>query len=275
MSINSLFPVTLVAMNSVNQQLADAESHLHSGKYEIAISLLSEIDLTAQPVSVVSARDFLLGRAYLEAKQPALALDALKRAVHAQKNNAGFRLAYGAALHLNNDLEAAEKHYREAIRLAPLAENPHFNLAKVLTDRAEFDGAIRAYRTALLRKPNYTNAMAELANLLSLRGNIKEAADLLNTALNINQKHALSWNIYGNLLERAENYAEAIVNYRKSVDCDPLFADGWYNLARMAQNINDAQSAKSYLAKALAIDNSSAKYLVLNASLDAMLRADT
>ncbi len=275
MRINNSVPANIAVKISVNQKLADVESHLLAGQFETAISLLSEIDLNAQPSSVVSTRDFLLGRAYLETKQSSLALDALNRAVHAQKNNAGFRLAYGAALHLNNDLEAAEKHYREAIRLSPLAENPHFNLAKVLTDRADVDGAIRAYRTALLRKPNYTNALAELANLLGLQDKPIEALDLLNRALNINPKHALSWHIYGKLLERANNYVEAANNYQKAVDCDPLFAEGWYDLARMTQQANDTHAAKSHIENALAIDANNEKYLFLKASLGASVLPST
>ncbi len=254
--------------SDISQQFTIAEKLIVDGNPSGAITTLQKISMDGQPPEMTVMWDFLIGRAYLDAKQPESALPPLTRAVQTQKRNANFRLAYGAALHQTGNLEAAEKNYREAARLAPTAENPHFNLAKVLTDRGDITAAIRAYRAALSRKPNYPNAMAELADLLGTSEHSKEALDLLNQALNINPKHALSWVTYGKLLERVGEFAEASESYQKAVDGDPSFADGWYHLAQMALHSSNIERATECIGRAVAIQPLNEKYLFLQRTIE-------
>jgi len=249
--------------------LVRAEQFLNAGNASEALTLLLPL-LTLQPPirdSFAALRDLLIGRCYLELQQPANALEPLARAFRQQKSNANIRIAYGAALHLTKNLPEAEKHYREAIRLAPSAENPPFNLARVLVDKGDLDGATRAYQLAISRNPRYATAMAALADILIVRGELHQAQEQILKALAIEPKLALAWNAFGKLTERTGNYEVAASHYQKAVENDSNFAEGWYNLARMKSHQNDSAAALSCFERASLLDPSNEQYQFMHGIL--------
>lgn len=256
------------AINTQNALLR-AEQFLNAANIDEALKLLLPLLTPQTPLrdSFAALRDFLIGRCYLELKQPANALEPLARAFRQQKSNANIRIAYGAALHLTKNLHEAEKHYREAIRLAPSAENPPFNLARVLVDKGDLDGATRAYQLAISRNPRYATAMAALADILIVRGELHKAQEQILKALAIEPKLALAWNALGKLTERAGNYEVAASHYHKAVENDSNFAEGWYNLARMKSHQNDSAGALTCFERATLLDPSNEQYQFMHGIL--------
>jgi predicted TPR repeat methyltransferase len=227
-----------------------AEQYFAARNFNGALESLLAIPPTLLPTNLNPGFQSLLGRTYLELKQPANAVEPLRAAVGGQKSNAGYRMMLATALHLSSQLEDAEKQYREVMRLDPTAENVPYNLASLLKERADFDGAIRAYRLALAKKPTFKNALAALADLLISRAEFTEAADLVNRALNADRNHPLAWHTAGKIAERTGNFEQSLDCFTKCTTYDPNMAEGWFNLARIQSRLNKTTEAISSFQRA-------------------------
>jgi hypothetical protein len=81
------------------------------------------------------------------------------------------------------ELEAAERHYREAIALSPGFFKPHNNLGNVLRDRGELEAAVEQYREALRIEPSAQRVHANLGNTLHDLGLWAEAVESYRRSL--------------------------------------------------------------------------------------------
>jgi len=89
-----------------------------------------------------------------------------------------------AGVHLEaGRLEAAETHYREALRAAPGWAEPHLGLANVLVARRDLDAAVASYRRALEIDPNHPVAHLQLGIVELERGQAERARTHLESAM--------------------------------------------------------------------------------------------
>jgi predicted TPR repeat methyltransferase/predicted negative regulator of RcsB-dependent stress response len=236
-----------------------AEKQMLAMQFDEAISSLERIAETGLPKNLEATRKFLLGRCYLEKRAAQKALPLLAEAVNQQKNNSAYRFAYGAALHMTGQLDLAEKQYRDVIRLAPTAENPPFNLARVLTDKADIDGAIRAYQLAITRNPKYTLAYAALGDAYVVLGKSQDAEVMLSKALALDKNCSLAWNGKGKNAERMGRIQEALAHFLQAA-ADEQFAEAKFNAARMYANLEQVTLAQQYFEGALKLDPTNEKF---------------
>lgn len=273
-NLNPTPPASLSPQTNAQNALLRAEQFAEAGDPDAALRLLDPVDPRLLQGVLAGKRLFLMGRSYLELKQPELAIEPLAQAVNLQKSNPNYRIAYGAALHLMGRLAEAEKNYREAIRLAPTAENPPFNLGKVLADQGNIDGAKRAYQLAISRNPRYTMAMVALAEMMIAHAELNAANEWLQKALAIEPKLAQAWNALGKLVERTGKFANAGTHYQKAVDCEASFAEGWYNLGRMKGHEKDLASASDCLSRALNLEPQNEQYRFMRGVFDSTAVSD-
>ncbi len=73
----------------------------------------------------------------------------------------------------------------------------------------------------------------------------------------------------GNYYSSKNNEPLAIEQYKKAVELDTLFANGWQNIGSIYHNMKEPDSAKKYYAKALAIDPCN---VLANANLGSLYR---
>ena len=76
-----------------------------------------------------------------------------------------------------------ERQYRLGVEVEGRDSTPHINLARLLTKRGDFDGALELLRRAVARQPNFVEARVELAKAHLRRGELDEAAEHLDFAL--------------------------------------------------------------------------------------------
>ncbi len=241
--------------------LAFAEQQMNAGQYPAALATLESVVSVSFNTNLTAAREFLRGRCLLELKEPVKALPLLASAVSTQKSNANFRIAYGAALHLVGDLDGAEKQYREAMRLVPTAENPPFNLARILVTKGDMPGAMRAYQQAIARNPKFALAHAAIGDTMLLSGDLAKAKASLDLALQLDPKCSLALNGKGKLAERISAFAEALDFYTKAAQIDQGFADAFFNAARMQAQLGNLEEARLNFEKAIALEPKNEKFL--------------
>lgn len=95
-----------------------------------------------------------------------------------------YALAHFGAGHVRAELgqaEAAERNFRQALRLDPGLFRAHFELGRLLERKGDDAGALAAYRAALERNPGLTAARYRLAALLRKAGDQTAAEAELQT----------------------------------------------------------------------------------------------
>lgn len=241
-----MFPTAL----SVTQQACvQAESALANGKAQEALTLLDRI---APPkVSSEAAQlQFLRGRAMLDLRRFAEARPLLEAAVLASKGNAAYRMALAASLHFSGDLLGAEKQYREAMRLAPTAENPPFNLAGLLLQKGEHEAAMRAYQLALTLKPDFLDAMVAMAEICLTLQKLELADSWLNRAIAVGRPSENLECVLGHRFERLDQLLEAEAHFRRATEIDPTMVEAWLGLGRVLGSQGRQEEAREQLLQA-------------------------
>lgn len=116
-----------------------------------------------------SAAEHLTRGLALESVDPDRAMTAYRRALAARPDLSDAHNNLGRLLHERGSLGEAEKHYRRALALEPLALH-WFNLGVLLEDGGRRDDAIDAYRQALALEDRLPEAHQNVSRLLELRG---------------------------------------------------------------------------------------------------------
>jgi Flp pilus assembly protein TadD len=159
----------------------------------------------------------------------------------------------------------AEQLFRQIIARQPASAEARYNLARVLAEKGDVEGAIAGYRGALGLEPVFPEALSNLGELLRRQGKAKEAVELLRRAIAvrpgfaearynlglalsddgqtqqaIDQMHEVlkllpnsadAHNQLGNLLRERDRPAEAIDSYRRALALRPDFAEARWHLA--------------------------------------------
>ncbi|MBI5622813.1 MAG: 6-bladed beta-propeller [Elusimicrobia bacterium] len=113
----------------------------------------------------------------------------------------------------------------------------------------------KAQFVALLKKNGRDiDAINELGILEHEAGNKEEARKRFGQALALDPKDAAAWNNMGTADFMAGNYAAAEADYLKASGADGRDPDIWLNLARCALKLKNADKARQYSAKAVALD---------------------
>ena len=93
------------------------------------------------------------------------AIDAYERTLELDQEHADAHLNLGRLMHERGDFEAAEHHYRAALKGSDHEATARFNLGVVLEDQDRADEALDAYRATINADPQYADAYYNLAGL--------------------------------------------------------------------------------------------------------------
>jgi len=137
-----------------------------------------------------------------------------------------------------------------------------------------YDKALEAFDYAIAINEKYYPAYFNKAGIYSDQGNIIEALDVYDELLRIDPEnlHALYYS--GECYEKLEDIDNAEVYYKKVIEIDDRFADGWFGLGVV--NLYKGKFFESLYAlrKAVKIDGNNPEYWFFlgktNASLDFM-----
>ena len=137
------------------------------------VSTLSRRGAVAR--SRLTARQWYERALQLEQDSPEEACQAYEEAVKIDPSLVDAHLNLGLLYHIGDQLELAEACYRRAIEYASHEPLGYFNLAGVLKQKGDRQGAIAAYTAAIQRQPALTEAHEQLALLYDAEGNMTMA----------------------------------------------------------------------------------------------------
>ncbi|KWT69015.1 MULTISPECIES: tetratricopeptide repeat protein [unclassified Variovorax] len=112
------------------------------------------------------------------------------------------------------------------------------------TDPAQAEAA---YRAVIAAAPDHIDAYVNLGALLCDQQRYEDAAQLHESALPRCPASALLFFNYAIALEELGRLRAAALNYERSLQLDPDFADAHYNLGRLQELFGDARGALRHL----------------------------
>lgn len=136
----------------------------------------------------------------------------------------------GHELHEEGRNQAAEEHFRNAIKINPNSWEAQCNLGVVLAEGGRFDEAIEHYCKALQVKPDYYFALNGLGNALAAKGQVDEAIKNYYWAIQVGPYFSDAYNNLGIVLADKGLFDEAIKNYKKAVEINPNYWEALDNL---------------------------------------------
>jgi len=112
---------------------------------------------------------------------------------------------------------------------------------------------LRMFKLGVQKFPAESYYVRSLINYYINQGKMDEALSWINTAIDLDQKSAILWNVKGRLLE-TKNIEESKTCYQKAIDLDPAFDEALGNLGRIYYNkaveeldrINSIRDDKKY-----------------------------
>ena len=117
-------------------------------------------------------------------------------------DNSMAHLNLGEALAEQGKINAAVRHYYEALRIKPGLVAPHLNLGVALKEEGKLNEAIDHFSTALRLKPDCAEAQYELGDTLSKKGDFAGAVEHYHEAVRIKPDYAKVYNNLGVILAR-------------------------------------------------------------------------
>jgi hypothetical protein len=137
--------------------------------------------------------------------------------------------------------EEAERHYREAIALAPQFFKPHNNLGNVLRERGELEAAVEQFQRALAIEPSAHRVHANLGNTLYDLGRRAEAVEAYRRALVLHGGAAVALRL-GKVLEEMGEHVPALNAYGRAAELGE--ASGAEEQARLRRSMAAANAPR-------------------------------
>lgn len=172
------------------------------------------------------------GVALLEQRRYQEAIVQLEAAVTRAPDHVDARINLGNALVRAERAREALPHFEQALRLQP-GPDVHFNLGVAFADLGESDAADRHFRSALRFDARLPEAHYQLARLAERAGRTAEAESHYTATLQLAPRHAAAHGKLGLLLARIERLTPAAEHFRAVISLEPDNADAHANLGNV------------------------------------------
>jgi len=225
--LGTLVPVIgLVGLGG--HSLADRYMYMPQSGLAIAVAWgAAEIagdDRTRQRWFAAGAALVLSACVWLSAQQVAVWSSSRALFAHALSvtdDNAIVQNNLGGALRADGDDDAAEKHFRESIRIDPDFPPPYLNLGDIEQKRGRYAEAIAAYRAAQRADPNRPDVHRRLGRALLRSGEPVEATRELRIALRFEPDDPMLHHDLGLALAQQGQLPEALRLLERGLQLDP------------------------------------------------------
>jgi protein O-mannosyl-transferase len=191
-------------------------------------------------------------------------------AVAVTRDNALAHMNLGRALARQGDAAAAERHYREAIRILPAGADARTGLGVLLMQQGRVLEALAEHQEAARRNPASADARFNLGAAEARMGRTAEAESHYAEALRLNPGLAAAHYNWGNLLAAQSRWAEAEKRFAEAARLQPENVDAQNNLGLAIGLQGRWAQAARVLESAVALDPGDARPRV---SLGRALRA--
>jgi tetratricopeptide (TPR) repeat protein len=153
----------------------------------------------------------------------------------------------GLDLARQHQLDAALRHFEQALRLNPEYAEAHNNLGLVHYLQGNSEKAIICYRAALRINPIYPEAHHNLGLALLGLGRLDEAASSERQALALRPALVEAHNCLGLVLRRQGKLLDALGCFRTAIAHRPAYAEAHFNLGLTFTDLHDlAEAARGF-----------------------------
>jgi protein O-mannosyl-transferase len=139
--------------------------------------------------------------------------------------------------------------YERAIQVQPTA-SAFYNLANVLSRQGESEKAEKNYRSALELKPEFPDALYNYGGLLAKLGRVADAARNYAAAIKLKPDNADVHLSFGALLAGEQKWNEAIAEFQAALRNDPSNANVHFNLGAAHNAKGELGEAAKHYAEA-------------------------
>ena len=192
-----------------------------------------------------------------------------------------------AVLRAENDLDEAQRHAENALRISPNSALARFELGRIESSRGDLHSAMRDFEKVVAADPNWRDPHLELADLYSRLGRPADgsreraladkltsfdelaaqasaarraqdsgrARKLFKQALEKNSSWAEGWRQLGMLAYEAKQFAAAKEAFGHVTELAGEAASGWAYLGLCEFNTRDYGRALEHIQRALALDD--------------------
>jgi tetratricopeptide (TPR) repeat protein len=164
----------------------------------------------------------------------------------------------GHILMSRGEYDAADRSFKEALRLRPDCPEVYFNLGGLRVSQGRLDEALEHYRKALAAAPNQWMMHLGVGLALHAKGRLDEAIAEYREALRLSPDNVKTHRQIGAALQSKEQYDEAISHYRRVLEVNPLDTEMECNLCIALMSQGKTDEAITHCRKALEIEPQSA-----------------
>lgn len=153
----------------------------------------------------------------------------------------------GEANYKAGEYEAAVRDLREAVRLSPDWEDPHYVLALALTELGKLPEAIDEFtqvvNLAIKNEPKIL-ALYNMGNAYADLGEYQQAIESYQQAIKLNATLSKPHNNLGLAYAAANRLADALAEFQQAVKLKPDYAEAHYNLGVAYLQLGRKQEAE-------------------------------
>ena len=216
-----------------------------TGRYPEAIPLLEETRVWAQDNLELG---YILGLAYIQARQPDAARTSLARTFRLPPDSAGAHVI-AAQMMLRLEMEPqAEAELKRAIEKDPRTPRANYLLGQTALFRGRFDEAIALTERELAANPSDAMALHQLGDAYLRASKPDQAMAALQKSLWLNPYYSAPYILLGRLYMTKDQPATAEGMLRRAIQFDPNNRSAHYLLGQLLQRVGRTEEAKKEFA---------------------------
>ncbi len=178
----------------------------------------------------VASLDNILGVVNAQMGQLDAALRHYNNALSARPDYAEVHNNLGNALGRLGRHAEAITHFQDALQAMPDYVAAHNNLGNAFQEAGRYEEAVASYSDALRLKPDYADAHNNLGNVLMDMGKPEDAITSFARAIQYKPGLAQAHNNIGSALRALGRYDEAVHNFAKAIQINPGYANAYTGL---------------------------------------------
>jgi Flp pilus assembly protein TadD len=151
-------------------------------------------------------------------------LTLLTRTLAVDPNEGALHDGLGQAYWMRGESEAAEREWREALRLQPNNPQIPFQLGAIYAKQRRFDEAVALFERSIQLAPSQADAHLNLGAAYAETGKLDRAEEQFRIAILLTPLNFSAHNVLGKLYFDAGRLREAEEQFRQSLACEPNLA---------------------------------------------------
>ncbi|MBU1432793.1 tetratricopeptide repeat protein [Myxococcota bacterium] len=148
----------------------------------------------------------------------------------------------------------AEGMIQKALKVEPLNEEAHLNLAEFARQRKDYPGAVKHIRTALKSNSQNVKAYEVLGRVYYDLGRPELSKLVCEAGLQIDKDYAPLNNILGLVYLKLDNVTKAIAAFEDAVKSNPKYVPSLSNLGALTFGYRDYESSYRYFGEVIKVE---------------------